>query len=191
MTYTLFFALGDFETKVADVDVEGFPTTYAVLIAVVVGALVVAAVLVIYVLYRRMQRAIHKHEGLEKQLQTIEEKVTMVARRAYHELSLDISDLQNDVKSGNLDIPLHSFSKYLSSVLFPPELFPNAMSNGVKIDAEKRERLDRLYRLLRNLEFTQVAIHAIEQNCSSKDRSGLPIYRSFSVNDRSSLKFWL
>jgi len=69
--------------------------------------------LVIYVLYRRMRIYQGRHHGLEKQLQTIEERVTMVARRAYHELNLDISDLQNEVKAGTLDIPLHSFSKYL------------------------------------------------------------------------------
>ena len=50
---------------------------------------------------------------------TIEQRVTMVARRAYHELNLDISDLEREVATGTLHIPLHSFSSYMNSVLFP------------------------------------------------------------------------
>ena len=75
-------------------------TTYAILIAVIILAILIVAVVAITTLYRRMRVYQNRHKGLERQMQNIEEKVTMVARRAYHELNLDICDLQNEVREG-------------------------------------------------------------------------------------------
>ena len=56
-----------------------------------------------------------------------------MARRAYHELNLDISELHNEVKQGTLDIPLHSFTQYLNTVLFPNA--QNEKFNQNQVDA--------------------------------------------------------
>ena len=96
-----------------------------------------------------------------------------MARRAYHELNLDISELHNEVKQGTLDIPLHSFTQYLNTVLFPNAQNEKFNQNGDAFTPLTQSNLRRLRKLMRNPDFTQIAVRAMEKqpNCTTRDKS--------------------
>ena len=182
LTYEMQYSFGVYESPTAlKIEATGMSIQTASLIGLTVIILAIGVGAVIWILWTKMKQYQGKQKGLEKQLASIEERVTMVARRAYHELNLDISDLANDVKSGNLDIPLHTFSYYMNSVLFPRQ-------NREEIDLSptKMAEMNRLMKLIRNPNFICIAMETIQDipGLSPRERSKLgSLLTSILAND--------
>ena len=78
---------------------------------------------------------------------------------------------------GTLEIPLHGFPKYLNAFLFPNTAdLTKSSQNGIR--RENKEGLDRLFSLLRNSNFTQISMRAIEKQTTvtARDRAKLASY---------------
>ena len=182
LVYEMRYSFGEYKSPTAlKMEARGMSIQTASLIGLTVIILAIAVGAVIWILWTKMKQYQGKQKGLEKQLASIEERVTMVARRAYHELNLDISDLANDVKSGNLDIPLHTFSYYMNSVLFPRQ-------NREEIDLSptKMAEMNRLMKLIRNPNFICIAMETIQDipGLSPRERSKLgSLLTSILAND--------
>ena len=182
LTYEMKYSFGEFESPTAmEIEATGMSIQTASLIGLTVIILAIAVGAVIWILWTKMKQYQGKQKGLEKQLASIEERVTMVARRAYHELNLDISDLANDVKSGNLDIPLHTFSYYMNSVLFPRQ-----NREEIALSPTKMAEMNRLMKLIRNPNFICIAMETIQDipGLSPRERSKLgSLLTSILAND--------
>ena len=182
LTYEMKYTFGEMKpATVLKIEATGMSIQTASLIGLTVIILAIAVGAVIWILWTKMKQYQGKQKGLEKQLASIEERVTMVARRAYHELNLDISDLANDVKSGNLDIPLHTFSYYMNSVLFPRQ-----NREEIALSPTKMAEMNRLMKLIRNPNFICIAMETIQDipGLSPRERSKLgSLLTSILAND--------
>ena len=95
------YEFGSEERSIMTIENRGMSQMSAVLIVLAIVTVLVLVGVVVWCLWTKKEEYKDKQKGLEKALVTIEEKVQMVARRAYHELNLDIEDLEKEVKLGN------------------------------------------------------------------------------------------
>jgi len=100
--YKMQYEFGSEKVAIMTIENRGMSQTSAVLIVLAIVTVLVLVGVVVWCLWTKKEEYKDKQKGLEKALVTIEEKVQLVARRAYHELNLDIEDLEKEVKLGNL-----------------------------------------------------------------------------------------
>nr|XP_026690967.1 plexin-B1 [Ciona intestinalis] len=175
LTYDVTYKIGNIAGNLGQMSYYTEPSTLQqnVIIGIVVAAVVVVIIIIGIICFILRKSKMYKanKNDFQKAMENLEISVRADFRKAFAELSIDMSDLTADI--GDFGIPCLDYRTYVTNLFFPSYRYHPCMKEPEahsELPSDLKQGMSQFLSLLSNHHFLTMFIHTLEEQKSFSNR---------------------